>query len=380
MKRTRQCYLMGLCVCLFHCLLVAEQAGAQSKEPAARVPVIDVTDLYHPHQDVGDNLDIVAAYALEEIDLRAIVLDITEKYRQPPEGPRDAGLVPVAQLNAIFNRNVPAGVTPYTAMRSPGDKMLDAPGFQQSGVQLLISTLRESKEQVEIVSFGSARAIALAYNRAPELMRERVRRIHLCAGASSPDFLEWNVVLDSQAMVCLLRSDLPIAVYPCATKDGPFAYGPHNCFWKMPDLQFIKAMQPQLRRYLGFAFQQSNRVDFLRAMEEDLPDSVWPSICQRPHNVWETSVWLEVTGRRLVRRSDGTYRIVRAKQVRSDDTVLPNKLRPCHIEVRDNGAFTFRLTDEPTRFWIYDRGDPQENERALRQAFPLLYQSFTPSM
>jgi len=24
-------------------------------------PIIDVTDLYHPHQDVGDNFDIIAA-------------------------------------------------------------------------------------------------------------------------------------------------------------------------------------------------------------------------------------------------------------------------------------------------------------------------------
>ena len=37
-----------------------------------RIPVIDCTDLYHPHQDVGDNFDLVLPYALnEEIDLRA---------------------------------------------------------------------------------------------------------------------------------------------------------------------------------------------------------------------------------------------------------------------------------------------------------------------
>lgn len=378
MNRTRKYVAAGLCLCVCQFGLCVAKAKAQRERRMERVPVIDVTDLYHPHQDVGDNLDIVAAYALDEIDLRAIVLDITEKYRQPPEGPRDAGLIPVAQLNAIFDRNVPCGVTPYAALRSPDDQMLDAPGFQQSGVQLLISTLQESKEKVDIVSFGSARAIALAYNRAPDLLRQRVRRIHLCAGASSPDFLEWNVVLDPHAIVCLLRSDLPIAIYPCATKDGPFAYGPHNCYWKLPDLQFIAAMQPQLRRYLGYAFNRTHRVDFLRAIEEDMPESVWPEICQRPHNVWETCVWLQITGRRLVRRGDGTYRIVRPSQVLAEDVVLPNELRPCHIEVKDNGAFTFELTDDPTHFWIYDRKDPQENERALREAFPKLYESFTP--
>jgi len=39
-----------------------------------RIPVIDCTDLYRPHQDVGDNFDLVLPYALSnEIDLRGVV-------------------------------------------------------------------------------------------------------------------------------------------------------------------------------------------------------------------------------------------------------------------------------------------------------------------
>ncbi len=186
------------------------------------------------------------------------------------------------------------------------------------------------------------------------------------------------MVLDPHAFVCLLRSDLPIAIYPCATKDGPFAYGPHNCFWRLPDLQFIRQMEPRLQRYLGYAFEWSNRSDFLRAMEEDPPETIWPPICGRSHNVWETCVWMQVAGRRLVRRSDGCYRIVTERDVRADDRVLPNHLRPCQVTVRENGSFTFEMTDQPTNFWIYDRGDPGENERALREALPALYVSFKP--
>jgi hypothetical protein len=85
---------------------------------AAPVPLIDVTDLYHPYQDVGDNFDILAAYALAEVDLRAIVLDCSEPFRQPvaknpgrglfedSNGPREPGFIPVLQLNYIFGRNV----------------------------------------------------------------------------------------------------------------------------------------------------------------------------------------------------------------------------------------------------------------------------------
>ena len=47
------------------------------------IPIIDVTDLYHPHQDVGDNFDLVAAYALPEVDLRAVILDAHDSFRKP---------------------------------------------------------------------------------------------------------------------------------------------------------------------------------------------------------------------------------------------------------------------------------------------------------
>jgi hypothetical protein len=69
---------------------------------------------------------------------------------------------------------------------------------------------------------------------------------------------------------------------------------------------------------------------------------------------------------------------VPAAEVLPADTVLPNELRPCTVQVRDNGGFSFALTDRPTNFVIYDRGDAKENERALQEALPELYLSFRP--
>jgi hypothetical protein len=66
----------------------------------------------------------------------------------------------------------------------------------------------------------------------------------------------------------------------------------------------------------------------------------------RGHNVWETSVWAQVSGRRIVRRSDGHFRLVPGAEVL------------------------------PTDFLIYDRGDPQADEQALREALPALYVGF----
>ena len=46
--------------------------------------------------------------------------------------------------------------------------------------------------------------------------------------------------------------------------------------------------------------------DFLRATEVHSPTD--RDLFARVHPVWETGVWLSMTGRQLVRRSDGHYR------------------------------------------------------------------------
>jgi pyrimidine-specific ribonucleoside hydrolase len=369
-------------------------------ETSTRVPLIDVTDLYHPHQDVGDNFDVLAAYALPEIDLRAVILDCTEPFRQPvakdpgpglfpdASGPREPGFIPVWQLNYIFGRNVPCATIPFTRMKSVGDKMLDAPPFQQQGIELILKTLRESVKPVHIVSFGSTRAIAVAYNRAPALFRKKLARLHLCAGGSSPpvaNYIEWNVALDPLAIACLLRSELPVALYPDAANNAgekgyglfspAFSYDDHNTYYKLPDLRFISQMDPPLRRYLEYAFSRSSRVDFLRATEVDSP-SLDGKILAKEHYVWETAVWICVTGKKLVKRADGTHRLILAEQVAATDKVLPNELRPCTVTVRPDGIYEYRETTQPTSCSVYYRGDPRENEAALREALPALYLSF----
>lgn len=355
--------------------------------PAPRVPVIDVTDLYHPHQDIGDNVDLIAAYALPEIDLQAVILDVTAKFRRAiatsangqvidKDGPRDPGVIPVLQLNYLFDRNVPYGIGPFQPLRTIDDTLLDAPEFQQAGIRLLLDTLRASREKVHIVSFGSARPIAAAFNREPRLMRAKTARIHLCAGSTTPRYMEWNVELDPHAMVRLLRSDLPVALYPCASNKGPFGMDSNNTYWKLPDLRFVKRMDARLQRYLCYAFERSMRANFLEALDHDWPAGTIERIAARPHHVWETAVWIQASGRRLVQRAGLGYRILPASEVQPGDRVLPNELKPCRIEVRDNGSFTWGWSTRPSNFHMYDRGDFEENARALREALPALYESF----
>lgn len=350
------------------------------------IPVVSITDLYHPPEDPGDNFDLVMAYGLPEVELKAVILDALDFKRNLVDGgvpgfsgPRDPGIIPVTQLNAIFGRNVPFAMSPFTRMRALDDQMLDVPRIQQFGVELLLDVLRSSREKVHLLSFGSARPLAVAFNRAPDLMREKTARIHLSAGTTTPTYMEWNVVQDPLAMIRIVESGLPMSLYPCATVDSCYAYDSHNTFYRLPDLTWIEGMHPHLRRYLGYGLGRSQRLDYLRALEEELPEAVMSEVYGRGHSVWETAVWIEVSGRRMVRRANGTHRIVAADDVHADDTVIRGDQLDCTTTSHPSGLYSFDLVDRPTGTTIFRRDDPAEYERAAVEALPALYQSFRPT-
>jgi len=352
------------------------------------INVIDVTDLYHPHQDPGDNVDIIAPYAMEEINLKAIILDVTDNFRQPSatdaagfycdeNGPREPGIIPVNQLNAIFDTNIPFAAAPYNTMKSIDDKMLWAPKYQQQGIELILKTLRDLNEKADILIFSSLRPVAAAYNRQPELFYEKVNKIHISAGSADPSFIEWNINLDPLAAVRLFKSKLPINIYPCAGYTSPFELSCYNSFWKLENMNYIKNMQPKLKSYLQYVFTRSNRMDFLRAVEEKADESVLEPIYEYPHAVWETAVWLEVSGRKLVKRKSGEYLIIKPDELKQDDDIIKTEMRPCMLSVKDNGGFNFELTSKESNFKIFYRNDPELYQTALNDAFGKWYNSFT---
>ncbi|MDX9883125.1 MAG: hypothetical protein RBS73_13765 [Prolixibacteraceae bacterium] len=368
-----------------------------------KVAAIVITDCYHPYQDPGDNLDLIQGYALPDVDLRGIILDITDAFRKDtadhptlwkdPGGPREAGIVPVEQLNYIFNRNVPFAVGPMSQMNSETDAMKAIPAFQQEGVNLFLKLLKSSTEPVEVLSFGSARVLAVAFNREPELLRMKIKRIHLCAGTATRnggtgsdqgvDAIpggEWNVALDVFAFTRILKSGLPVALYPCAGENGVFATDVNSSYWKLKDMSFLREMHPKLQCYLDYAFSKKLQYDFLRAMDQDGPYRMGRKIQFDQFHVWETAVWLKATGRELIKDSRGKYAIVKHDQVKDSDTLLPNDLRPCKLtEIRNDGHFCFEYTKKQSNITIYYRPNPQQNEKALNMAVPELYKTFNPS-
>jgi hypothetical protein len=143
----------------------------------------------------------------------------------------------------------------------------------------------------------------------------------------------------------------------------------------MPDLKFVSRMDPQLARYLDYAFMKTLRHDFLRAMEPFDTASLATDKYPSPHHVWETALWLNASHRILVKRSDGSCKIITAKEKVSSDKVMPNALKPCRVTVRQDGRFIYEFV-RASNLYMYDREDAQANQTALQQALPDLYISF----
>ena len=73
MKKLRVLIVADRVACLFVflltflMLLITHIGYAQETKGVAatqkKIPIIDITDLYHPYQDPGDNFDLMMAYA-----------------------------------------------------------------------------------------------------------------------------------------------------------------------------------------------------------------------------------------------------------------------------------------------------------------------------
>ncbi len=354
-----------------------------------RIPVIDITDLYHPPQDFGDTVDLILPYAVPEIDLLGVLFDVSQRYRKKyigegeqgwyndPTGGREPGVIPVWQLNYLFDRAVPCAPCPFVPMARKTDPQTNRGVFENQGIQLFKILLEQSTQPVEVVSFGSARAIAVAMNQFPDLLRKKVKRIHLCAGSYPPgQMLEWNVKLDPEAFIRVISDDVPIYIYPCASEGNAFAMGNYNTFWLMPNLEFMKEMDPLLLRFLVYAHSRSNRIDFLQVLEEEPLEADKNALFQRAHNVWETDVWLEVTKRILVQRADGSYQIILPTERKASDRLVSGNFIPIKFKPFPDGNFEIDQTSDDTPHRIFYRPNPEEHQQALRQALPQLYKSF----
>jgi hypothetical protein len=238
--------------------------AAYGKERA--VPIIYSTDLYHPPDDADDTFDTAALFAMNEFDIRGIILD-NGRGRQV-ENPVDApfkhrrGRPPLMQLMHITGRKVKYAPGLPQPLGSAADKGLEQPKEYQGGVDLLLSCLRQSREKVILFSNGSCRDFAAAFNREPELFRRKVKALY-CNGGTVLDRgdvaqEDFNVVLDPWAFFRLFETEVPFYWCGCRPKMSERAPGGlySTSFW-VHQQRVIRAGTEQVQNYFIYALTES---------------------------------------------------------------------------------------------------------------------------
>jgi hypothetical protein len=246
---------------------------------AARVPVIYSTDLLHPHDDPDDHFDLACLFSMPEVDLRAIVLDQGDRQAKRP------GLKAVQQLVYLSGRQIPATIGLCDKLKSPDDTGEDQPALHQGGVQLILETLRTSPKKVVVIFVGSARDVVAAFNRDPALFKKKVR--HICGfigEASVAAHQEYNVGLDPQAFVGLMRADVPFYWIPCFD-GGVFANKGHASFWKIKQGEVLEGTSPLLQRYFLYMLRkETNDPIAYLSQPTSIEDRDW--LMQMDRNMW----------------------------------------------------------------------------------------------
>jgi hypothetical protein len=332
-------------------LTLARGAAPQSAGP---VPVIYSSDLYHPHQDPDDHFDAATLFSIRGLDIRAVILDGGRRQLQAP------GAIPLSQLMAIAGRRVPFAIGLGDPLKGPTDDGRGQPPDLQAGVELILRALRDADRPVTIITVGSLRDVAAAYNREPGLFRAKVGRLYSSIGNAWGVQDEYNASLDPTAFRRVVEADLPFYFVPCFGVGGPNAggwgtpQGGYGSYWAFQQRAVLDRVSPALRAYFVYALlPMPAALDPVAAVRRpgwvDLVTPAWRQAtwdAWRP--MWSTPSFLDAAGLRPYRTGDGAIEALsdgeaRARGLRRSQALRTYTFEPVRLRFDDAG----RLVREP---------------------------------
>lgn len=271
---------MAWAIIMLGCLM------AEGQTTAAKTPFICVTDLYHPHQDPDDHFDLATLFALPELDVKAIVIDMGKAGEGRP------GIPVVNQMLALTGREVPYAVGLPENLNGFEDKGEDQPVEGQAGIKLIIQALQASEGKVTVFTTGSLRDVAAAFNREPDLFKSKVGRLYINAGHSDGGE-EYNVELDRVAYVRMLRSGLPLYWVPCFGKGGYYS------LWKCQHAELLEHAPEPLQAFFVYALEREDaaKKDPVAALREPINPEVKARLWGQERSMWCTAAFLHAAGR-----------------------------------------------------------------------------------
>jgi len=336
---------------------------ADTRAALQRKVVIYASDLFHPHDDPDDHFDLATLFALPDVDIRAIVLDIGDRQKQKP------GRIPLQQMFQLTGRRVPFATGLSQPLKSTRDTAADQPAEDQGAVELLLKTLRESTQPVTIITVGSVRDLCAAFNRQPDLLRHKIGRAYLNMG-NAADGSEWNVDLDVHAYVGLMRSGLPIYWCPCMPRGNP-----GSTFWTFGHQEVLDGAPRPLLNFFIYALQtvSPRELDPQAALAADLRP--WRHlVLKMAREMWSTASILDAADMRIYRVGDG---YVPARNAPDGGRIAETfTFAPARVEIDDRGRTRATLNATNPNMHAFRVTDAQAYVKAMKGSLRRLLEHF----
>ncbi|GHT47098.1 hypothetical protein FACS189454_09190 [Planctomycetales bacterium] len=339
---SRRSFLQAGALLPFGVGLLGGLQSAFSAEAASPVPLIHVTDLYHPHGDPDDHFDLACVYSLARqglVDLKGIGIDY------PPKSIKgDPDLMAVAQLNRICGLNIPAYVGSEVRVSKREDTLPNLSKADSSLIRFLIETLQKSDRPVAITVVGAATDVVVAARREPELFRTKCAGIYFNIGSSYPftnGGLEYNVWLNPAAYAAMFDLSCPLYWFPCYQESDESKVGEWATFYLLPHKNAFDGISESTKTFFWYMYSQSQDPKYLRLLKTAPPDAEWNKILEGNKGMWSTASFLLLAGLTVTKSG----KIVPLKQA-GDDALF--RMEPVKVQCEDNGRLTWELSKTET--------------------------------
>jgi hypothetical protein len=338
---------------------------------AHSVPVIYSSDLSHPHDDPDDHFDIVALYALRELDILGIVLDQGKRQDHSP------GRIPVEQMNVLTGRNVPFAAGLSDPLKTPDDTASDQGAEHQGGAELIIKALEGSSAPVTIITVGSLRDTAAAFNRRPGLFRKKTARLLIFIGEASAGNREWNVGLDPNAFIRIMNSGLPVWWVPCFD-GGNFKNRGKASYWTAEQADLLRDAPDRVMNFFIYALLKKSHPGHLDALNEKINEEEKAQVLSGQRRLWCTAVFTEAAGRVIVER-EGDYIPVSEDEITAADRrVEAFRFLPVSLFVDENAKVLYEESPRSHSVHRYEIGSPDRYARIMTSVTRFLIKNTLP--
>ena len=267
------------------------------------------TDLYHKHADPNDHWNLATMFALARqgwIRFAGVLCDDDRTIKEDGSYLHfgDPAVQAVAQLNWLCGLAVPVGIGSRRPIRCEEDVRAALSGRPISYVALILETLQNAVDPVDIHVCGSCRDILLALRTAPDLFERKVGHLYLNAGTyAKQEPREYNVSLEPWAYSQLFLAPCKIRWAPCFDELRPW---PYRCarranYYLTQQRDLVPALSPAMKKFFNYMAGPIFDKGWLSYLREPVDEALLASWVGAEREMWSTPGYLLSAGKNVAR-------------------------------------------------------------------------------